>query len=241
MIRASGRSHVGNVRTRNEDRFGISESARLIFVADGVGGHPAGDIASAVVADYLLQSTTLRDGKAIPADLLEQLRAQLAAHVRANPQHAGLGTTLTLAKVTGSELHVFHIGDSRGYIFEAGTLRPLTEDHSLVGDWVRAGLMSREQGRVHPQSNIITRLISSDSSDDDPDVFQVPVSAGARILLATDGLTDAVPEADIEAICAATRDRDALADRLVERALLGGGRDNITLIVADLLPEEPQT
>lgn len=232
-LNAAAATHIGKVRERNEDTCGVHEAARIAFVADGVGGHPAGDIASRLTADTLAEFAAA--GRDIRSGLVGSIQQRMRAHVNAHAKHAGLGTTLDAIQLHDDySLAIVHIGDSRIYSFMDGALTPLTPDHSYVGDLVRAGALSRENARVHPLSNLITRYIGADSRHE-PDIFTIQVAAGTRLLLATDGLTDMVPEQELEKIIASTAKVEELADHLVQAALAAGGRDNISLVVADVI------
>lgn len=236
-LNASAGTHVGNVRERNEDACGFYEAAGVAFVADGMGGHPAGDVASRLVAECvgdIAREIAAGTRSEFPADFVVRAQSKLRAHVDADPRHAGLGTTLdAICLLSNDILQIVHIGDSRAYRIAAGKLTPLTLDHSYVGELVRAGQLTRELARVHPMSNLITRYIGDDTSFA-ADFLTVPVVPGTRILLATDGLTDMLPEAEIESLCASTPDRERLVDTLLEAALRRGGLDNISAVVADL-------
>lgn len=234
---ATAATHVGKVRERNEDACGVHETAGVAFVADGMGGHPAGDAASRLVAECVGDiAREIEAGKrsAFSADFIALAQSKLRAYVGSNPQHAGLGTTLdAVCLLPNDTLQIVHIGDSRAYQISNGKLTPLTLDHSFVGDLVRAGQLTRELARVHPMSNLITRYIGEDTSFA-ADFLAIPVVTGMRILLATDGLTDMLPEAEIESLCASTSDRESLVGKLVAAALERGGGDNISAVIADI-------
>lgn len=211
----------------------MHQAARIAFVADGLGGHPAGDVASRLAADTLAEFAA--HGRDIRSQLVESIQARIREHVSTHATHAGLGTTLDAIQLYDDyTLGVVHIGDSRIYSFENGALTPLTDDHSHVGDLVRARALTRENARVHPLSNLITRYIGADSPHE-PDIFNLHLEPGTRLLLATDGLTDMVPEREIEEIMASTVKLEEVAGHLVQAALDRGGRDNISLVVADVL------
>lgn len=229
-LRAVAVTHLGNVRERNEDRCGVREEEGIAFVADGVGGHPAGHIASQIAAETLAGV----NGSALDASIVTRIQENMRTHLADHPEHAGLSTTLDAVQLDGDTLRLVHIGDSRIYQFANDTLMPLTEDHSYVGDLVRAGMLTRENARVHPLSNLITRYIGADTHFE-ADFHTIRVEPGTRLLLATDGLTDMVAEADLQRIIASIDNREELAGELIRVALDAGGRDNISLVLADVL------
>jgi protein phosphatase len=235
--RAVTRTHIGKVRDRNEDACGAHPAAGILFVADGMGGHPAGHIASRIAAHCADQA--VHDFSAGMVDdpfngLIEAIQQALNAHAQANPATFEMGTTFTaVRKLDDDSIDVLHIGDSRAYLFSRGELRPLTEDHSYVGDLVRTGELTREQARVHPASSMITQVLVADGRQlDSYDRFQPQVEPGSRVLLCTDGLSDMIPEPQIEQLLRENADLEIAADELVAEAMHAGGRDNITLVLA---------
>jgi PPM family protein phosphatase len=238
----AGRTHIGLVRRRNEDSWGACERSGVLYVADGLGGHAAGDVASRIAGSCVLEAAAaLRAGhrelgRQLFDSTVERAELLLQSYEADHPEAAGLGTTLTAVwRSEPCRIRVLHIGDSRAYLLRDGVLRPLTTDHSLVGEMVAAGRLSREQARVHPRSNIVTRCIGLHLPDEPgADIFDVDAKPGDLLLLATDGLTDLVPEARIEAICNAAPDTLTLLDALELASLEAGGRDNITIVAARL-------
>ena len=240
-VRAAARTHAGRVRRENQDAFGCDVAAGLFCVADGLGGHAGGEAASRIVRDMVMDSA--RAEAAGDAALARQLfRAaaehahhELLAHGASHPRERDLGSTLTALRLQGPRAEILHVGDSRAYRCRSSLLQPLTEDHSLVFDLLRRGIIAtREEARAHPRSNIVTQCVGGGSEAPVPDFVEVDVAAGDRFLLVTDGLTDLVPEAGIAALCGEHEDPERLADALVEAALAAGGRDNITVVVVDI-------
>ncbi|MTV25168.1 Stp1/IreP family PP2C-type Ser/Thr phosphatase [Nitriliruptoraceae bacterium ZYF776] len=232
-IRAGGLTDKGRVREANEDAFLVGDS--VFAVADGMGGHLAGEVASATA----LEPVRALDGRVFPesSDAIEALRA---AVVEANttvsqmaedePSQRGMGTTLTVALVEGRRLHVGHVGDSRAYLLRGASFDQLTDDHTLVQHLIDEGQITREEAATHPQRSIITRAIGV-SRDIDVDSLSIELEQGDQLLLCSDGLTGVVDDATIATELDAGRDLDTTLQRLVDLALEGGGPDNITAIL----------
>ncbi len=234
-LRFAARSHTGLLRDGNEDS--VYAGPRVLAVADGMGGHAAGEVASAVAIAALAPL----DEDVPDSDLLGVLRdravaanAHLRDMVTGDSGLDGMGTTLTAFLFAGSRLGLIHIGDSRAYQLRDGVLTQITHDHTLVQALVDDGRISEEEASSHPQRSLITRAL--DGRDGiEPDLSVREVRAGDRYLLCTDGLTGPVgsPETLQEALAIA--DPQAACDRLVQLALRGGGPDNVTVIVADVV------
>lgn len=228
------RSVVGNVRRVNEDAVYVGEN--VWAVADGMGGHAAGDVASALaiesVKDMDREGLTTNDVRAA----LDAGNAAILTHGRRHPLQRGLGTTVTgLAGLVLDGLPrwaIFNIGDSRVYRFADGCLTRITVDHSEVEQLVQDGVITEEQARVHPARHMITRSLGSVPAPE-PDLWVLPQHAGERFLLCTDGLTNELTDDEIAGVLEA-HDATAAADQLVGRALAAGGRDNVSVIVLDV-------
>ncbi|HBX79765.1 MAG: protein phosphatase 2C domain-containing protein [Propionibacteriaceae bacterium] len=228
------RSVVGNVRRVNEDAVYVGEN--VWAVADGMGGHAAGDVASALaiesVKDMDREGLTTNDVRAA----LDAGNAAILTHGRRHPLQRGLGTTVTgLAGLVLDGLPrwaIFNIGDSRVYRFADGCLTRITVDHSEVEQLVQDGVITEEQARVHPARHMITRSLGSLPAPE-PDLWVLPQHAGERFLLCTDGLTNELTDDEIAGVLEA-HDATVAADQLVERALAAGGRDNVSVIVVDV-------
>lgn len=226
-------THIGLVRDHNEDAFLVEPP--LYAVADGMGGHLGGEVASSVALDTLQDAW--RD-----SDLATALRkANDAVYGRAlrDITVAGMGTTLTAVVVEGEEAHLAHVGDSRAYLMRGGDLRALTDDHSLVGEMVRSGDITDAEARVHPRRNIMTRAIGIDPNVE-VDEDTLSVSEGDRILLCSDGLCGIVTDSEIRETLTANDDPQTAADVLVELANSAGGFDNVTVVVIDLAPGDAE-
>jgi protein phosphatase len=249
-------SHAGLERERNEDAFvvyapyegeaPVGSFDALFVVADGMGGHESGDVASRLVADSAASALTMRmmDDDIDPAAHIEDVVRRADAELRDLVRTAGLqsaaGSTLTLAALRGYRLHVGHVGDSRAYRLRAGDLTQLTEDHSWVADQVRAGLLSPEEAAVHPKRNLLTHSLGVGR---DLRVFSATheIVSGDRYMICTDGLHGVVPTEIVARVLSEETDAQSAAARLVSIANEGGGPDNITCVVFDVHAPPEQT
>jgi protein phosphatase len=228
------RTDVGRVRRNNEDA--IFASPRLVAVADGVGGHAAGEVASRIVIDALgaMDKCWLeRPLSDALADAVTDGNERIAFLSECRPQLEGMGTTLTAVAIDGDTLTLANIGDSRTYLLRDGTLEQLTRDDSLVQDLIDSGSVSAEEALEHPQSSLVLKALDGRRGRT-PALRTTAARPGDRLLLCSDGLSDAVGEDDLKAALA-DPSREACAGRLVELALLAGGHDNISVVVADVL------
>ena len=226
---------TGAVRRHNEDVF-LAEPP-LFLVADGMGGHAAGDVAAALVVGTFTQ---LIGRPQVTEDDLRQMvrRARLAVVEFFAPSELSGGATVSGIGVSSLDgvpaVAVVNVGDSRTYRLRAGVLEQLTTDHSAVQDLVDSGAITPLQARTHPHRNVVTRAISS-VGDSEPDVQVIPVQAGDRYLTCTDGLTGELVDDQIRDVLAVVADPQSAAAELVARALAVRGRDNITAVVVDVM------
>jgi PPM family protein phosphatase len=234
-----GATHAGKVRANNEDALLVGEGSdeTLFVVADGIGGFEAGEVASRIAVDVLKE---LEPGASFEAAISEANRRILVAG-RGDERLSGMGTTVVALRFGGTRdeptAQVAHVGDSRAYLLRGGSLRPVTEDHSLVAELVRSGDLTRDQAAEHPQKNLITRALGADE-EVEVDTAVLPVEAGDRFLLCSDGLSDMIPETRIgEILAEAPGDPEKPARSLVSAALDAGGADNVTVIVVDVKAE----
>ncbi|MBN2025557.1 MAG: Stp1/IreP family PP2C-type Ser/Thr phosphatase [Actinobacteria bacterium] len=235
-MRYAALSETGKVRVRNEDSY--CADGHVFIVADGMGGHRAGEVASATAIEEFVRFEE-NNGEIPP---LERIRGGIQAANLAlmrmagdDPELEGMGTTFTMVLVEG-DLYLGHVGDSRAYIWRKGALRPLTRDHSLVQRMVSEGYISPGEARVHPQRNIILRALGV-SGELEVDLDIVDTAPGDRLLLCSDGLSGFVEDAELEAIVSLASEPEECCRRLVDAALERGGIDNITVIVIDLEDE----
>lgn len=228
-------THTGHRRAANEDSY-VARSP-MFAVADGMGGHSAGDLASAAVVEQLDDAIT---GDFLPARAVERALERATDHIGLISQDSELGVGTTVTGVVVTEHHdsasfaVFNVGDSRVYCFEDDELVQITRDHSVVQDLVDAGSLSRGEADDHPDANIITRAIGFNAAPS-PDFWMVPIHRGQRMLICSDGLTREVSDDEILRQLSERRDSADTVSTLVDSALESGGRDNITAIVIDVL------
>jgi protein phosphatase len=230
---------VGRVRPHNEDSAFVGPYVAV--VADGVGGAAAGEIASATAA-YSASAVALGRRGQRPERVLEEAYAAAADGVRTGVQRdldrLGMATTLTMVVTDGRSVALGHVGDSRGYTFRDGELRQVTTDHTYVQHLVETGRLDPEARTTHPWRNVVLRSVDGDPEGGGLDVVPLDVEVGDRLLLASDGLTDLVPD-DVIAEVLAVEEGDLAVATLTRLALEAGGRDNVTVVVADLIDGPP--
>ena len=233
----------GRKRRQNEDAFVVRPP--LFAIADGMGGARAGEIASALAAGALDESGTRSGGEERVIELVQEANRRVHERASNDPATSGMGTTMTVALVEpNGDITFGHVGDSRAYVLRGDALEQLTDDHSLVAELVRRGELSASDAEVHPQRSVITRALGTDP-DVDVDTFTVHPEPGDIYLLCSDGLSDMVAGDAIEEVLLRNRgDLDGTAKALVRAANRGGGDDNITAvlfeIVADDAPAPPE-
>jgi PPM family protein phosphatase len=233
VLRYAARSDRGLVRANNEDS--VYAGARLLALADGMGGHAAGEVASQLVIAALAHLDDDEPGGDLLGKLDSAVRegnSAIAAHVEADPELEGMGTTLTAILFAGNRLGLVHIGDSRGYLMRDGELNQITKDDTFVQTLVDEGRITAEEAHSHPQRSLIMRALTGHEVE--PTLIMREARAGDRYLLCSDGLSDPVSH---ETILEALQIQDVAesADRLIELALRGGGPDNVTVVVADVI------
>jgi protein phosphatase len=241
-LRYVARSDVGLGRDGNEDA--AIAGPNVLAVADGMGGHAAGEVASHATVDELIRADL--DGAADPVGSLASLFAAANARIRQlvhdAPERDGMGTTATVIVTSGAHLPpgqvaVGHIGDSRAYLLRAGELRQITRDHTFVQTLVDDEHITPSEARVHPARSVVTKVLQG-MDPVEPDLFLVDIQPGDRILICSDGLTDVVTDDVIEQALTSAESVEACADELIRLALAGGGPDNITVVLADVVALE---
>ncbi|MBP3655626.1 MAG: Stp1/IreP family PP2C-type Ser/Thr phosphatase [Clostridia bacterium] len=232
---AALRTHVGKVRKQNEDAAFFDEEQGVYAVADGMGGHQAGEVASAIAMD-IIRKMAMTGGPASSAKLkaaVEYAHKAIWRHAQEHPECGGMGTTLSVMWRSGRYMYIAHVGDSRIYRLRGGQLEQITQDHSLVEELVRAGLITPEQARMHPRRNVITRALGT-GGENAPDLLAADTQRGDVWLICSDGLNSMIPDimikAEMQRVQSAA-DLGAAADALIERALGAGGSDNVTLVL----------
>ncbi|HVF05997.1 MAG TPA: Stp1/IreP family PP2C-type Ser/Thr phosphatase, partial [Frankiaceae bacterium] len=232
-------SDVGLLRDHNEDAAFAGQ--RLLAVADGMGGHAAGEVASAAVIAALQQLDELGMDAGDPEEALreavEEANVNLRDMVAADSELHGMGTTVTALLNDGAYAWLAHVGDSRAYLLRAGELQQITRDHTYVQQLVDEGRIAPEEASTHPQRNFITRALDGRTGME-MDLQRLDLQPGDRVLLCSDGLSGVVSDTSLGEVLAGTTPEVAV-QRLVDLALRGGGPDNITCIVADVLDGGP--
>ena len=225
------RTDIGCLRDHNEDSLVVTPP--LFAVADGMGGHAAGEVASEIAVRVLSElAPDHPDGEALGRAIEEANRAVIQA-AREGRGRQGMGTTMTAAMLEGERLVIAQVGDSRAYLLHQGKLQQLTRDHSLMADMIEAGQLTPEEARTHPQRSVITRALGSDAHLH-PDIYEINVETGDRLLICSDGLSGMIFDDQIENTLRRVQDPQRCASQLVNEAIAAGGHDNVTVIVADV-------
>ncbi|MFD2661027.1 Stp1/IreP family PP2C-type Ser/Thr phosphatase [Paenibacillus thailandensis] len=246
----ANRSDIGKIRQINEDYSWVGELAggvTLAVIADGMGGHQAGDVASRVAVESLVESVEAaigdgsyseEEGSLLIRNAMEKANDTVYRLAAQNDRYYNMGTTLIAALVRGGRAIIGHIGDSRVYLIDSAGIRQLTDDHSLVAELLRSGQISQEEAARHPRRNVISRAVGTDEKVE-ADVIIAELEPLAVLLLCSDGLTTMVDDDRIlETVGDSQTDLSAKAERLIELALHAGGDDNVTVV---LLQEEAGT
>lgn len=237
-MRSVGASHIGKVRTENQDVIFFSDQPvgklnNLYIVADGMGGHQAGGYASSYTVERFVELLRISENE----DMIESMRQailtvnqELLNKCREDTSYAGMGTTIVAATVCGEQVVVMNIGDSRLY-FGDKELRQITVDHSYVEELVQAGAIERNQSRLHPRKNLITRAVGAVSAE--PDFFEFTANEG-YLLLCSDGLTNMIADDELKELLLDHSQLENKASQLINRANEYGGKDNISLVIVEL-------
>jgi protein phosphatase len=240
-LRTAMRTDPGRIRSRNEDACLIDAELGLFAVADGMGGHPAGDVAARVAIEHLPSlvrgalaraGATAVDAAAVEEAVLE-LNEIVIAEAATSPDLTGMGTTLVMALFSGYAAQVAHAGDSRAYLLRGDRLSRLTEDHSFAAALIDGGVLAPEDAVRHPFAQSLTQAIGMPGTR--PEVRRVELAPGDRLLLCSDGLTKMVAEDQLGTVLAAGRDVDRTSQALVDAANEAGGHDNISVVLVDVL------
>ncbi len=242
-IVAAGKTDVGQVRSTNQDSFLIDEKERLYIVADGMGGHAGGEIASSLCVQEVAKS--IRDHKStfhgketrthpdpkisnVLANSINHASTKIYEKALEDPSLKGMGTTATVLKVVDGFAYVAHVGDSRCYLLRCGFIYQVTNDHSLVSEQVRAGILTKEEAELHHLRNVITRSVGY-QEEEDVDTTSLQLEDGDLLLLCSDGLHGKVPDKEISNL---TKELETEAvGKLIQLANERGGDDNITVVI----------
>jgi len=242
-MRAASRTDIGNIRENNEDVLyssidPVGNLPNLFLVADGMGGHKAGEVASRSAMEFFLKyigEAPCNDGELLDymTEAVKYANNAVFELSLTDMAYFGMGTTLSACVVADGKVFIAHIGDSRIYLVNSGKLQQLTNDHTFVGEMVRAGQFSKEEAERHPSKNALTRALGVER-DVSADAPVAAVTSGDMLLLCSDGLNNMVTENDIVKILTSNKDVEKKADTLIERAKKNGGMDNITVVVIEV-------
>ena len=251
----AGRTDVGRVRPSNEDQFGYDQRIGIFVVCDGMGGHAAGEVASRIAVDTVLayfrerepaveDNAYLEDaplGARLLAEAVKKANDAILGYAEEHKNTSGMGTTLVAARFSDGVFSIANVGDSRIYLFREGQLLQLTEDHSLVMEQVRRGMLTLDEAKRSSVQNIITRALGTDESTL-PDLGEFPAQSGDILLLTTDGVLRYVADKEIRNILLQLPSLDAACTTLIDAANEAGGEDNSTcLLVRVREKREPET
>ena len=235
-MRFKALSNKGKIRSANEDNYFVDEDIKFYMVADGMGGHAAGEIASEIAVSVAENfkfdlSTPLNSLK----NLVYDINDQIISESQKNPDYRGMGTTFAAALLKENKIYYLNLGDSRIYLYNKtkNELEKISKDHSLVANLVRQGKITEEEAFNHPKKNIVTQALGLED-DLDLDTGQIELLKNSYLLLCTDGLTDMIRNDSLKDVFNNYSNVDNIADQLLEEALANGGSDNITIIVADV-------
>lgn len=241
IVHAVGLTDVGRVRSINQDSFHLIKDKNISIVADGMGGHAAGDQASKIAVKtiteilegYDFQSEDGESGMSIEELVryaLQEANEQILLASLSNQHLQGMGTTAIVAVENQGKLYLGHVGDSRTYLVRNQKISQITEDHSVVQQLVKAGAISEAEAEVHPYKNVITRCLGMQANVE-PDTLEMVLEPGDRILMCSDGLSNMVSDATLEQLINETETPESTCQKLIDLANENGGTDNITAVL----------
>lgn len=238
MIRSYAMTDIGRTRMVNQDYvFSCQEPVgnlpNLFIVADGMGGHQAGDFASSYSVKKFIESVSLslqKNPHKIFRDAIRYANKELIEKSRSNPELKGMGTTMVALCILGEKAYVANVGDSRLYLMEENQLTQITVDHSLVQEMIRIGELTKETARIHPDKNIITRAVGA-GKDINVDFFEFSITKNSTLLMCSDGLSNMVEDDQIALLLKSAKTPEKIGKKLIETANRNGGKDNIAVIV----------
>ena len=244
MLKAFSLTDVGRKRQLNEDYVcarteEVGNLSNFFIVADGMGGHKAGDRASKETVEMMLEKiSTVKetDPKVILQEALNVANRKVFLDASASEDLEGRGTTVVAATILDGKLLAMNVGDSRLYLISDGEIRQITMDHSLVEEMVRKGILAKEKARNHPKKNIITRAVGV-APTVEPDFFEVDLKAGDRILMCSDGLSNMLEDEELQKIVDSVGSLEDKAKFLVDAANVNGGKDNVSVILIEIPAE----
>ena len=240
MLSSYAMTDVGRTRTVNQDYVfsclePVGNLPNLFIVADGMGGHQAGDFASSYSVKKILESISLslqKNPHKIFADAIRYANRELIEKAKANPELKGMGTTVVLLTIIGEKAYVANVGDSRLYLME-DTLTQITVDHSLVQEMIKIGELTKESARLHPDKNIITRAVGA-GRDINADFFEFSLTEKSILLMCSDGLSNMVEDEQLAILLKSAKTPEKVGKKLIDTANQNGGKDNIAVIVINV-------
>ena len=240
MLSSYAMTDVGRTRAVNQDYVfsclePIGNLPNLFIVADGMGGHQAGDFASSYSVKKILESISLslqKNPHKIFADAIRYANRELIEKAKANPELRGMGTTVVLLTIIGEKAYVANVGDSRLYLME-DTLTQITVDHSLVQEMIKIGELTKESARLHPDKNIITRAVGA-GRDINADFFEFSLTEKSILLMCSDGLSNMVEDEQLAILLKSAKTPEKVGKKLIDTANQNGGKDNIAVIVINV-------
>ncbi len=230
----------GKIRELNEDSLFVDEDIGLFIVADGMGGHQAGEVASEmavkIIADSIKKNLSDNNMSSLIKESISKANNEILLESRKNTNLSGMGTTVVLAMLNDNKLHIANVGDSRAYLIKNNRIKQLTEDHSKVAELVRWGAITKEEARVYPGRNIITKALGTTESVE-ADIKTISMKTGDYILLCTDGLTDVLKDEEIRdiIIISSNGSIDEKCKKLINQANEKGGGDNVTAVLINIM------
>ena len=240
MLSSYAMTDVGRTRTVNQDYVfsclePVGNLPNLFIVADGMGGHQAGDFASSYSVKKILESISLslqKNPHKIFADAIRYANRELIEKAKANPELRGMGTTVVLLTIVGEKAYVANVGDSRLYLME-DTLTQITVDHSLVQEMIKIGELTKESAKIHPDKNIITRAVGA-GRDINADFFEFSLTEKSILLMCSDGLSNMVEDEQLAILLKSAKTPEKVGKKLIDTANQNGGKDNIAVIVINV-------
>ena len=240
MLSSYAMTDVGRTRMVNQDYVfsclePVGNLPNLFIVADGMGGHQAGDFASSYSVKKILESISLslqKNPHKIFADAIRYANRELIEKAKANPELRGMGTTVVLLTIVGEKAYVANVGDSRLYLME-DTLTQITVDHSLVQEMIKIGELTKESARIHPDKNIITRAVGA-GRDINADFFEFSLTEKSILLMCSDGLSNMVEDEQLAILLKSAKTPEKVGKKLIDTANQNGGKDNIAVIVINV-------
>ncbi len=230
-----GKTDKGLVRKENEDAFCIEKDLGLLAIADGMGGHASGEVASKMAIE-ILRDSLKKEGEPLPERLnsgVKLANKMIYEASRSQSQLNGMGTTLTAVRLDGNRLRIAHVGDSRAYLIRGGVIEQLTDDHTIVSEQVARGMITREEAARSDMRNILSKALGI-APEVDVDIEGLTVSEGDQLVLCSDGLSELISDDEILSEVQSSKRPEIVCDELVDLANQRGGEDNITVIVAHL-------